>query len=204
MARKSYPRTVYYAVFVVPGGAGKYSWRHRRDPEDPFRTACGRDLFDPRFEVVRVNKNRRGRCPDCLRVCARKPKGGGQKEIFTDEQVDEIVEMYVEAGMSLSEIGAKTYSQKTTIKRYLIRRGVKLRPKGGSKSRLRHDEMEKIRILYWEHKRSTAEIAEILGLTPTAVLKKMMAGGIPRRSRSEALQLAFERGRKPTPVGKAA
>jgi hypothetical protein len=170
--------------FCIVFGNRKQGRRHIQDKRgDPFKTRCGKDLLANDFIIRYVTKD--GRCEKCYRLS--RPKGGGTVEIFGEEQVDQIVHMYVEEKMSLNEISAEMYSQKTTIKRYLLKRGVKLRPRGGAHNRAHtalDDRIEEIEWLYWAYGMSINQVAAHMGLTPSAVQSRMARHNIPRRKQT--------------------
>lgn len=115
------------------------------------------------------------------------------KPVLSDEDVAIAVSLY-RYGYSLTAVGQELHVSKTTVKNYLLREGVKLRPKGGH-GRNKHDEgaddIELIEHLYWTVGLSQSEIGRLMGLHQTAVLKRMHRHGVPRRSRQDANRARF-------------
>lgn len=102
-----------------------------------------------------------------------------------DDVQDEMVRMYVEDGLSLREIGRRTYWTKTTVTRVLASRRVTLRPKGGfaGQGQLSQDELDRVVELY--HGGLTAtEIGRQIGRSRSAVCERLRSAGVNPRSRA--------------------
>ena len=102
-------------------------------------------------------------------------------------------EMYVDAGLTLRQIEEITGTPYSTIRDRLSREGVDLRPKGGARGRLKHDEYIKTAFMYERLGLSVTEIAEILGLAHDSVCNRLRRHGVEMRSRGESTRLRFKR-----------
>lgn len=92
--------------------------------------------------------------------------------------------LYLQDRLSLDEIADRMNSSRSTIYRYLKDSGVPFRPPGGSKRHTREeDDADAIEYMYWTLSYSTNDIAQVLSIGQTAVLKRMQRHGIKRRGR---------------------
>ncbi len=118
---------------------------------------------------------------------------------LTEEQVRQATEWYEVYGMTGTELGEMFLCAPTTVRRYLREAGCNMRPRGGSKRRLTLEQLDEVRNMYLNEKLSTGEMAERLGMTPSGIIGRLDRLDVKRRGLSEAMTIAYRRGRKARP-----
>lgn len=104
-----------------------------------------------------------------------------------------IVELYRDAGFSLTEIQDLTGVPRSTVRGRLVRAGVELRSPGGNRSEPPHEEYARTAFLYERMEMTTTEVSEQLGITHDAVCNRLERHGVTMRSRGESARLRFAR-----------
>jgi transposase len=115
---------------------------------------------------------------------------------LSDEQIEQVCWYYEELLMATGDIAKMFHIHPTTVRGYLRANGVPIRRKGGSRRKLPLAERDRVRKMYEEDMMSVGEIGEALGLHYSTVHTRLKSMGIPMRSNSDALRLAYQRGRK--------
>lgn len=96
----------------------------------------------------------------------------------------------------MREVGAKVGRPQTTVRNVLIRNEVEIRPrKGQMHQKLSDAEFDRTRQLY-ESGLTQQEVAEVLGITPGAVLWRLRRAGVPRRDKGESIRRGWEKRRR--------
>lgn len=103
-----------------------------------------------------------------------------------------MVRLYVEEKLSIGETGRRLFWSATAVRNTLIRNGAPIRSRGGTPythwQALSQEDIDRVVELYGRGF-STVTIGRRLGLHPTSVRHRLQAAGVPRRSRSAAIQL---------------
>lgn len=107
-----------------------------------------------------------------------------------------IIALY-EAGGTIRSVSEQTFWSQTSVHRVLVRHGIPRRPRHAvcGRKRLSVDsELERTRL--YGQGLSIAQVAEVVGVGATAVAFTLARAGVPRRSTSQALRIAYARGRR--------
>lgn len=133
----------------------------------------------------------RVQCPTCGRMCAstaiarhqRFHDDPGSLLSATAEEQAEIVRLY-KRGHSLQRISDEHYFARSSVRRVLVANGIAMRPQGGPHpaQRLSAEETLKTAELYGKGL-SMAELAEVLGLSISAVHRRLHVIGVKIRKR---------------------
>lgn len=124
-----------------------------------------------------------------------------QRTVVTPDEQSEMLRLY-SRGWTLKRIAAATFWSPTEVGRVLKLNGVELRHRSVGHEQLSINEILARTQLYGRGY-SLAEIAELRGCSPTSVVQSLKRAGVPRRSVSEGLRLAYQRGRR-VPTGAVA
>ena len=111
-----------------------------------------------------------------------------------------MVRMYVHEGGTLRSVAEATFWSQTQVRRVLLANGVQLRARGAASLMARgrqisNDEVLRRTSLY-ARGLSLQEVANVCGVTLTAVHNTLKREGVPRRTLDDAQRLAYERGRR--------
>jgi len=127
-------------------------------------------------------------------VCACK---GAALPKLPARDVDRLVELY-ETGFSLAETARLGHVAPTTAYKYLLERGVEMRPRGGNQNHpstlTTADVLATVRL--YEAGYSTVEIGHVLGKSVSTVNYRLRQAGVQLRSRGESNHLRNKRRRK--------
>jgi DNA-binding NarL/FixJ family response regulator len=107
---------------------------------------------------------------------------------------ERIISLYVR-GASLREVARQVFVDHSTVAKVLHDYAIPTRPRGGSRPATSTEQMLEVGELYASGM-STIEIAQTLDVAATTVRRRLRHLGGHRRTRSEALTLAYQRGRR--------
>lgn len=118
------------------------------------------------------------------------PRRGVPKASRVPPDDEEIIRLYVEGGQSVSKIARRLGVGESIVYSRLKANGIERRNPGEYRTRPLDDE-EVIR-LYTVERRYMAEIAQALGVSVGAVRRRLLARGVPLRTRSENLRMPLD------------
>lgn len=100
-----------------------------------------------------------------------------------DISTEDIIDLY-QKGLIGREIATKLGCSVSLVQQRLAKAGVKMRA-SNERATVSIDK-ETLRKMYWDEKRHPRQIGKKFGITGSAIIKKMIAFGIPMRTKSEA------------------
>jgi hypothetical protein len=98
----------------------------------------------------------------------------------------EIAYLYLDLGLTARESGRRVYASESAVLRRLAACGIARRPRGGEGPRLDARQFERTAFLYDRLGLSLAAVGALLGIQPNAVRHRLLAAGVPLRSRGAA------------------